>query len=173
VGEDLGTVPPGVRAGMRRHAVARTWIYLWSVRPRAARIAAEVPADSLATLGTHDMVPLAGFVEGDDVRIRVETGQLTPRRAEREFARRRRLVARLSRALNVSDAGPAQTAGILAGALAHLGRSAARMVLVNLEDLLLEREPQNVPGTSSERPNWRHKVSTRVEELPGYRYVSR
>jgi len=61
VGEDLGTVPPGVRTRMRSHALARTWIYVWSLRPRAALMTAAVPPDSLATLGTHDMVPLAGF----------------------------------------------------------------------------------------------------------------
>jgi 4-alpha-glucanotransferase len=168
VGEDLGTVPPGVRTRMRSHALARTWIYVWSLRPRAALMTAAVPPDSLATLGTHDMVPLAGFLEGDDIQIRVETGQLAPEEAYRESARRSRLVDRLSAGLRAPEAGPGRAAAILAGALAYLGRSAARMVLVNLEDLLLERRPQNVPGTALERPNWRCKIAVTIEQLPDY-----
>ncbi len=39
------------------------------------------------------------------------------------------------------------------------------MVIVNLEDLWLERAPQNTPGTSSERPNWVRKSRYSLEEL--------
>jgi len=39
------------------------------------------------------------------------------------------------------------------------------MVIVNLEDLWLERAPQNTPGTSSERPNWVRKSRHSLEEL--------
>jgi 4-alpha-glucanotransferase len=30
--------------------------------------------------------------------------------------------------------------------------------MVNLEDLWLETDPQNTPGTREERPNWRRKA---------------
>jgi 4-alpha-glucanotransferase len=46
-----------------------------------------------------------------------------------------------------------------------LAKSPARMVLVNLEDLWLEREPQNVPGTHIERPNWQRKARFSFEEF--------
>jgi 4-alpha-glucanotransferase len=39
------------------------------------------------------------------------------------------------------------------------------MVLVNLEDLWRETEPQNVPGTHTERPNWQRKARFSFEEL--------
>jgi 4-alpha-glucanotransferase len=47
------------------------------------------------------------------------------------------------------------------------------MVLVNLGDLLLERRPQNVPGTGAGRRNWRRKVAVALEDLPGYKRASR
>jgi len=167
VGEDLGTVPNGVRASMRRHAIARTWIFLGSLRPRAQTMTAAVPSGALVTLETHDMVPLAGFLHGDDIETRVETGQLDPEGARRESADRRRLVARLSRLFGAADDDAARSASaILAGCLAYLRRSAAKIILVNLEDLLLDRRPQNVPGTGSERPNWRRKIAVSLEELP-------
>jgi 4-alpha-glucanotransferase len=41
----------------------------------------------------------------------------------------------------------------------------ADFILVNLEDLWLERQPQNVPGTWNERPNWRRKTRFSLEEI--------
>lgn len=52
-------------------------------------------------------------------------------------------------------------------ALARLARSAAGLVLVNLEDLWGETEPQNLPGTGPERPNWRRKARYALESFQG------
>ena len=38
-------------------------------------------------------------------------------------------------------------------------------VLVNLEDLLGEERPQNVPGTYRERPNWLRKATETLDQL--------
>jgi 4-alpha-glucanotransferase len=169
VGEDLGTVPAGVRASMNRHAVARTSIVLGSLRSRARNVMPEVPPGSLVTLETHDMVPLAGFLNGDDIEIRLETGQLGSDAARREHAERRRLVARLAGSFDAQADDLALTARrILAGTIECMAQSAAKMVLVGLEDLLLERQPQNVPGTGDDRANWRRKVSVCLEDLPRY-----
>jgi len=50
--------------------------------------------------------------------------------------------------------------------LAHLAASPAALQLINLEDLWLENEPQNVPGTIiATRPNWRRKTRYALEEF--------
>jgi 4-alpha-glucanotransferase len=54
---------------------------------------------------------------------------------------------------------------ILRACLSWLRVSPAQLVLVNLEDLWEEKEPQNVPGTSTERPNWRRKARLSIEEI--------
>jgi 4-alpha-glucanotransferase len=46
---------------------------------------------------------------------------------------------------------------VLAAILELLAASEAPVVIVNLEDLWLETRPQNVPGTSAERPNWKRR----------------
>jgi 4-alpha-glucanotransferase len=46
-----------------------------------------------------------------------------------------------------------------------LAHSPAHITLVNLEDLWLEQEPQNVPGTSHEKPNWRRRMRYTLDEL--------
>ena len=54
---------------------------------------------------------------------------------------------------------------VLRALLAWLRASPSELVLVNVEDLWLERRPQNVPGTSNERPNWRRKTRFTLEEI--------
>jgi 4-alpha-glucanotransferase len=175
VGEDLGTVPAGVRAAMRRHQVLGTWVFQSALRPRAAFPVCPVPSHAVAALGTHDMFPFAGFVRGDDIGARLESGQLGQAGARREAEARQRLMVRLARSLPGREAlrgssmlaAPEPTApgALLRNALAYLWDSPAELVLVNIEDLLLETRPQNLPGTDSSQGNWVHKMATTVAGL--------
>ncbi len=173
VGEDLGTVPTVVRSTMKRHGVLRTWVLqaeIESWKEDRVRPVERVPERSVATLNTHDMYPFAGFVGGDDIRARVEARQLDPALSDRERMKRRRLIARLTAFF--SGAGPSgvcmsedepQLLLLLAQALEYLASSDADLVLVNLEDLLLETRPQNLPGTKADHPNWRRKIT--IEDI--------
>ena len=49
--------------------------------------------------------------------------------------------------------------------LHQLASSPAGVVIVNLEDQWLEARPHNVPGTSTERPNWRRRMSRTLDEI--------
>jgi 4-alpha-glucanotransferase len=195
VGEDLGTVPPEVRPAMKRHGLLRTWVFQSELRPRAEETVPPVPADAVVTLNTHDMFPFAGFLQGDDIEARVETGQLDRVAARRACAARRRLVKRLGAFLAQSDAGkktsskslPASvdlvtivsavrvrdrgtssnrdaSAELMHLILSYLACSPVALVLVNLEDLLLETQPQNIPGTGAQWLNWRRKAKSSLEQ---------
>jgi 4-alpha-glucanotransferase len=43
----------------------------------------------------------------------------------------------------------------------------SQIALMNIEDLWGAVEPQNVPGTWREKPNWRHKAAFSVLEWDG------
>jgi 4-alpha-glucanotransferase len=46
-----------------------------------------------------------------------------------------------------------------------LARTPALLLLVQIEDLIGETEPANVPGTAFEYPNWRRSISLPIEAL--------
>jgi 4-alpha-glucanotransferase len=46
-----------------------------------------------------------------------------------------------------------------------LGHSASRLLLVQLEDALLQRDQINTPGTFDEVPNWRRRLPEAVESF--------
>lgn len=166
-GEDLGTVPPEVRPRMRRHGVSNTWVLQGSLRPRAKHPIGAIPEHVVAALGTHDMFPLAGFLAGKDIVMRIRTGQMDEEAARSAFAARRRLVSRLC-SFMAGTADPQDPASILRAVIRYLARSRAEFVLVNLDDLLLQREAHNVPGTGSGFDNWRRKLEgerARIERV--------
>ena len=61
---------------------------------------------------------------------------------------------------------PAFDAGLSLAIQRYLARSAAVVMMVQIEDLLMEEEQVNVPGTVDEYPNWRIKLAANLEDWP-------
>jgi 4-alpha-glucanotransferase len=165
VGEDLGTVPGYVRPAMRAHGLLRT--YVAQREANGTHGLPEPPAESVAALNTHDMPTWAGFWRGSDVPLREELGLIDHAQAERMLEARRDLRAALPNSLPGlrPDADGADPRPSLEASLERLARSRAAIVMVSLGDLLGEPEPQNVPGTGAERPNWRRRYPWTLAEL--------
>jgi 4-alpha-glucanotransferase len=164
VGEDLGTVPGSLRPAMRKHGLLRTYV---AQREANGAGLPEPPAASVAALNTHDMPTWAGFWRGTDVPLREELGLIDRVQAEEMLEARRKLRTALPASLPgvPSDEDGQDPRPSLEGSLERLARSPAGIVMVSLDDLLGEPEPQNVPGTGAERPNWRRRSPWTLEEL--------
>jgi len=169
VGEDLGTVPPYVRPAMARHGLARMFVVQFGLSPDPGKTLRPVPAESLGCVNTHDMPPFASFWGGLDIDDRVDLGLLDEEGAREEREKRLRVKKALASFLRRTgwlgkDRPGAQE--VLAAVLSYLAASKAGVVIVNLEDLYLETDPQNVPGTWKERPNWLRKARHGFEAFP-------
>jgi 4-alpha-glucanotransferase len=166
VGEDLGTVPGYVRPAMRSHGLLRTFVAQREASPRGLP---EPPAESVATLNTHDMPTWAGFWQGTDVPLREELGLIDREQAERILEARRgtrgALPASLPGSGLLADPDGEDPFASLEASLERLAASPAAIVLASLGDLLLEADPQNVPGTGPERLNWRRRYPWTLEEI--------
>ncbi len=159
VGENLGTVPPEIDEAMERHQVLGMYVVQYELQPGSEPLR-QPPARTVASFNTHDMPTFEGFFQGKDVDELHSLGFFAAEEARREKERRQELRRALERAL-----GAGGDEAMLRGCLEGLAKSPARMMLVNLEDLWLEREPQNVPGTHTERPNWQRKARFSFEEF--------
>jgi 4-alpha-glucanotransferase len=175
VGEDLGTVPSEVRKSMKRHGVKRMFVVQFEAGADHPPIGTP-PADAVGSLNTHDMPPFAAFWNGLDVDMRLEMGLIDEGDVEKQRAHRHDVARALSAHLRrngVLDDGAldrllsrkADTPDALGALLELLARSPSYLTLVNLEDLWLEEQPQNVPGTSQEKPNWRRRLRYTLDEL--------
>ncbi|GGW65161.1 MULTISPECIES: 4-alpha-glucanotransferase [Streptomyces] len=169
IGEDLGTVEPGVREALRERGVLGTSV-LWFERdwdgdgrplaPDAWR------ADCLATATTHDLPSTAARLTGEHVELR-DRLELLNRPVEEERAEAAAdtgewldLLSRLD--LLQGTGGGADTSSEEAEIQAvhrFLLRTPARMIGVWLPDAVGDRRPQNLPGTWDQYPNWRLPIA--------------
>jgi 4-alpha-glucanotransferase len=167
VGEDLGTVPPEVPPAMARHAIHRMYVMQYQINPWSGDPLGSVFPGAVASVNTHDMPTFAAFWQGLDIQDRLELGILDENganhaRHERHAAREALLRALRQRGL-LHDNG--DLPNVLRACLAYLAAGPARVVLATLEDLWGETQPQNVPGTWLERPNWRRRAKVPLESF--------
>lgn len=152
VGEDLGTVEDSVRDGLAAAGVLGSDV-VWFARD-------EVTGDfvppqrwrtlAMASISTHDLPTVAGWLADEPVRVRAQLGQLTvPVEQERErMAAERENLIRLLRELGYDDD---------VGLALHrmLLTSPALFALVSPYDVVGDLRQPNLPGTRDEYPNWR------------------
>ena len=153
IGEDLGTVPTGVRPRLAAARVLSTRLVYFEQRPPA-----RWPRLSLAAVSTHDLPTLAGTWTGSDADDRADAG-LEPERRELAGLRQR-----LERAGGL-PANAALTDTLLAvhGALAA---APSVLALASLEDATLDPRRPNMPGaTREQRDNWSHALPLTLEQL--------
>jgi len=159
VGENLGTVPPEIDEALPRH---RIW-GMFLAEFEAMSDAPKPPTErEVALIGTHDTPTLAGWVEGIDIDERIRCGLL---KAEAELGEREARVAGAKRLAALLDRDLEDLPSLLGELLDWLGGSPSPLVIPWLEDLWLEADQVNLPGTrSSERPNWQRPMTRLLDE---------
>ncbi|MGW2020504.1 4-alpha-glucanotransferase [Streptomyces sp. NPDC001927] len=176
IGEDLGTVEPGVRDALARRGVFGTSV-LWFERDWAGTGRPLAPeewrTDCVATATTHDLPSTAARLSGDHVALRhrlgLLTGDLGHERAK-DAAEVGEWLTYLE-LLGLLPEGPGDEEAEVRAVHRFLLRTPAAMVGVWLPDAVGDRRPQNLPGTWDQYPNWRLPVAgpegqpTTLEEL--------
>ncbi|MBW3539849.1 MAG: 4-alpha-glucanotransferase [Planctomycetes bacterium] len=172
IGENLGTVPAEVNRALDKSAVRRMHVVEYEIEAVPKRPMAEPPKGGAASVNTHDMPMFAAWWTGRDLELRRDLGLIDDAGVESERQRRaaqKTLLVQRAQAQGFVAPGltpdAADPAAVLKAALVELSRGPSELVVVNLEDLWGELEPQNVPGTSFERPNWRRKADHSLERL--------
>ncbi len=165
VGEDLGTVEPVVTKTMHERGLLSSAV-LWFQRdydlpdhpfvlpPKWAR-------EAMASISTHDLPTVSGWLAAEHVRLRAELGLLDDS-AEAEYATaaadRDAVVALLRKSGIPTD-------DLVVALHALLASAASRLVLTSLPDVLGVIRQPNLPGTLDEYPNWRIRLPVTVAEF--------
>ncbi len=168
VGEDLGTVPDQIRPAMARHGLFRLHVGQWFLPTQAGETPEPSPPESVASLNTHDTPTFAGWWRGADIDDRRDLELIT---ADQEAAERldrdaqRVAVMAFATTAVPGDETLTDVERAMVACTADLALGPAEVVLVSLDDLTLEPFPHNVPGTSTQRPNWQRRVDRWSEAL--------
>jgi 4-alpha-glucanotransferase len=153
VGEDLGTVEPGVPEALASRDIL-SYKVLWFEEDDPA----EWPAAALGTVTSHDLPTVAGLWTGSDAADQQATTGMPE-----DVVRRGRedLLEKITRAGLGADAAPAEA---VEEAYRQLCRAPCLLLALSLEDAVLEERRPNMPGTV-ERDNWRLPLPIAVEDL--------
>lgn len=141
VGEDLGTVAEGVRETLAAANIAGTKVLWFESEPPSAW-----PANSLATITTHDLATIAGVLSGNDG----------------DADQHDRLVAAVIDI--VGDVHEATPQAVIAAAHRALLSSPANLRLVSMDDITASERRPNHPGTI-DQPNWRRRLPISVDNI--------
>ncbi|HEX3631104.1 MAG TPA: 4-alpha-glucanotransferase [Casimicrobiaceae bacterium] len=172
IGEDLGTIGPGVRAALGAAGVL-SYRPLYFERTNDAEFAPpeRYPAQALVTVGTHDLPTLSGFWTGRDITVRKRlrfysdddayAQQLAARSRDRG-----KLRDALERAgvLDAADAPRRMTVDLMIAVHRFLARTPSSVMAVQLEDVFGQDAQVNLPSTTEDQyPNWRRKLGVPLE----------
>ena len=173
IGEDLGTVPEGFRDRMAARSIYGTRIFYFEWDGKGGfKPPEDYTQSALASVTSHDLPTLAGYWAGRDIDWRVELGiaaeseRIAQDRAER--ARSRQAILKLLKREGLLPNGltPNELSRELAVAIhALVARARSDLVAIQLEDILGLIEQPNLPGTTTEHPNWRRRMPLTIDEI--------
>jgi 4-alpha-glucanotransferase len=169
VGEDLGTVPEAVTEAMHSRGVLSSSVLYFERdfdAPNEPLLAPkDWPVDAMASISTHDLPTTAGFLRGENARVRAELGLVDD--VDEEYARAAE--AKIEMLVALSEHGlmpPEPSEEDLVLALHRLlATAASRLLLTSPQDALGEPRQPNLPGTVDEYPNWRIPLPVSVDAL--------
>jgi 4-alpha-glucanotransferase len=146
IAEDLGVVPPFVRASLQRLGIPGYRVLRWEKEGAAFRDPAAWPALSVATTGTHDTESLADWYDAlpdDERRALLQIPGLS--------------ALRVRAPQRFDDGVRDQILELVYG-------SGSDLALLPFQDALGARDRVNTPGTMSER-NWVYRTPMDVDAL--------
>ena len=164
IGEDLGTVPHGLRERLAREGVAGLRVLQFERSGDRFNPPDWYPATAVAMTATHDTATIEGWWRGCDIEARAALAQLPPGRTGEDCARERAgerdMAWRAFVEARVADGAPPQAdqpEKALDAAARFVAQTPAALAILPLEDALGLRDQPNLPGTTAEYPNWRRR----------------
>ena len=172
IGEDLGTVVPRIRRELARRGVFSYRVFYFErTGAQQFKDPKDYPENAVAAVTTHDLPTLAGYWQDEDLKLKTELHLYPqPEAAAGDAASRAQDRERLLQVLGLEDhkEGVSQEScpeEVRFGVLEFLARSRAALLEVRLEEIFGASSQQNLPGTTSQYPNWRRKLPWTVEEM--------
>ncbi|MGA8276788.1 MAG: 4-alpha-glucanotransferase [Rhodanobacteraceae bacterium] len=171
IGEDLGVVPHGFRDQMQRLGILGTDVLCFMRNASGAFLAPhEWRPDAVAMTTTHDLPTLAGWWDGNDIDVRAQAGGLSATAVADERVHRSgdrdQLADAIRNALDHSTLSvDSDTDTLVDAAVAFVGASASRLVLVPVEDAFGLTDQTNIPGTIDSYPNWQRRMPDATAHL--------
>lgn len=178
IGEDLGTVPDIVREKMHEWGIfSYKVMYFQKNHDGSFKSPDQYEPNSLLTVSTHDLPTLKGFWNFRDIEIRtlldlfpndeIRRKQIEIRENDRKALCYLLMINGLITEHQAIDILSKKDIDINFLRLIYfcLAKSKSHILMLQLEDILLESEQINLPGTVKTYPNWSRKYTKLIDEI--------
>lgn len=177
VGEDLGTLPFNFRERLIDRGIFSYRIFYFERDANLNQIPfSDYPARALVSLSNHDLPTFAGFWQGLDIEERIQIGRIKQEEEHTIRSERAKQKAKIIERLvhdgclapevaHVAWTSETPTDELHTAVLNFILKTPSRLVIVSMEDLVADTRQQNLPGTTTERPNWVTKTKFTLQEL--------
>ncbi len=178
IGEDLGTVPPQVREILAQFGILSYRLFYFEREEQGSFKEPEsYPSLALAAVSTHDLPTLAGFWTGQDISLRNDLGMFPSEgqfhaALQKRWEDKKQIVQRLVASGYLAEEMTSRqetytqlTDEIHNAIIGFLLSTPAKLAILSQEDLFRDTRQQNLPGTTSEYPNWSTKMGFSLEDF--------
>lgn len=184
IGEDLGTVPEEIIAALPQWGILSYRLLILEKELGGNFIAPEnYPAQALTAVTTHDLPTLPGYWTGRDIMQRTELqlfssnearqAQVVERAQDRAYLLLRlEQVGLLPDGITINPISlPVASPEFIQAVYSYLARGPAKILTVQIDDILEVLDQINIPSTTTQHPNWRRKLPICLETYAADRRI--
>jgi 4-alpha-glucanotransferase len=175
IGEDLGTVPEGFRERMAAAGMLSCKVFYFEREGDGFRRPEQYPPLAAASVSTHDLPTVRGYLEGTDIDSRATAGMYrSPEeeagaRAGRGWEKRQlfyalREAGLLPLGIDPENRDQGWTPQLARAIAVYVARAGSKLMLAQLDDLLGVTHQTNLPGSTWQHANWCRRHPTSLEE---------
>lgn len=179
IGEDLGTVPEELRNILKEKSILSWKVFYFERIGEDFLDPKNYPIYSVATINTHDLPTLAGYWTGKDIEEKLKLKIYNEEEAKNQYELRNKERRKIIELLNLkgyfNEKEPITEDSIYDSEIAYyfyklLSESPSKIVLASIYDMLGESDQPNMPGTTTQYPNWSLRLSVPIEEIENHPY---
>jgi 4-alpha-glucanotransferase len=152
VGEDLGTVEPGVREQLADHNILSYRLLWFEDTPPS-----QYPEKALAAVTTHDLPTLAGVWTGRDLDMQRGLGLNPDESANEQFREKIRHTSNLDTDADVTLA--------ITSTFEQLAQAPSAIVMASMEAATVTHERPNMPAAGGKYPHWSLALPLPLEDI--------
>lgn len=171
IAEALGTVPDGLLEALERKGILAYNVFYFEFENGKSKPLANYPYQAMTTLSTHDLPTINGYWQEYDIEL-AKKYQIYPTTEVLNFVQDNRVFSKKAfcEALETVGIQAERTKEPITLAFNHqlqiyAAKTNSALYATQPEDWLNMLEPVNIPGTSTEYPNWRRKLVKYIDEI--------
>ncbi|MCX7988731.1 MAG: 4-alpha-glucanotransferase [Thermodesulfovibrio sp.] len=167
IGEDLGTAEEWMREELIKRKIASWKVFYFEKNDSDFKDSSEYPEEALCSITTHDLPTFKGYWHGKDIELRRDFSIFDESmyfRSKEERVKDKEKILRLLSKCGLLKAGQ-NLEHLLLSLIQFLSETKSKYLLLYPEDILLIEEQVNLPGTTTEYPNWQRKLPITVDDF--------